>query len=160
MRTPSSPRLHRFVPFVLLITFLCPGSFRAAESATNPAQKSTADSALSVKTLLTQALRDAELSGFEVRIAELTVKPGANDSKAHRHDADLFVYVQHGAIQTTFERGAPLTFKAGEVFHEPRNILHTSLRNLSATEPARLLLFYVIKKGRATYTAEPHADHK
>lgn len=142
--------LRRFVLTFLLSSFVAALSGSAADAKTAP---------LSVRALLTQALSDPELAGFQVQVAELTVKPGGVDNQPHRHDADLFVFVQSGAIETSFEQQPPIAFRAGQVFHEPRNILHASLRNLSATEPAKLLLFYVIKQGRATYTPAPANAH-
>jgi len=46
--------------------------------------------------------------------------------------------------------GAPLkVYHRGEVFSESANQLHQSTRNLSASEPAKLLSYILSKKGEA-----------
>ena len=44
--------------------------------------------------------------------------------------------------------GEPLkTYTAGQVFYEPRGVVHQVSRNASTTKPARILAFTVARKG-------------
>ena len=68
-------------------------------------------------------------------------------SQPHRHNADLFVYVLQGSIITQVKGGSLQTLHAGDVFYESPSDLHIVSRNASETKPAKLLVFYVKKKG-------------
>jgi hypothetical protein len=48
------------------------------------------------------------------------------------------------------------TYRPGEFFHEPAMRVHRLLRNLSSTEPARLITFTVGETGKAGETASPN----
>jgi hypothetical protein len=40
------------------------------------------------------------------------------------------------------------------MFYEPRNIVHSSLRNQSREQAAKVLLLFITRKGRSLYTPE------
>ena len=94
--------------------------------------------------LMTRALPD--VPGREGLIETVVLAPGEVLS-AHRHHADVFVYVLTGSIITRVEGGDSQRLHAGEVFYESPTDLHLGSRNASPTEPATLLVFFVKKMG-------------
>jgi quercetin dioxygenase-like cupin family protein len=97
-----------------------------------------------VTRLLTQDLPD--MPGKEGMIEVVDFAPG-EASLPHRHNADLFVYVLEGTVITQVKGESPKTVHAGEVFTESPTDIHSVSRNASATQPAKLLVFYVKAKG-------------
>jgi quercetin dioxygenase-like cupin family protein len=95
-------------------------------------------------TLMTRELPD--FPGKEGMVEVVDFGPG-EVSQPHRHNADLFVYVLEGSVVTQVEGQAPITVNAGGVFYESPTDIHTVSRNASATQPAKLLVFYVKVKG-------------
>ena len=97
-----------------------------------------------VTRLMTKDLPD--VPGKEGMIETVDFAPG-EVSQPHRHNADLFVYVLEGSIVTQLKGGSPQTINAGGVFYESPTDIHSVSRNASETQPAKLLVFYVKKKG-------------
>jgi quercetin dioxygenase-like cupin family protein len=97
-----------------------------------------------VTRLMTKDLPD--VPGKEGMIETVDFAPG-EASQPHRHNADLFVYVLEGSVITQVKGGSPQTVRAGETFLESPTDLHIVSRNASATQPAKLLVFYVKAKG-------------
>jgi quercetin dioxygenase-like cupin family protein len=124
--------MNRTVLF-LALTF---GSVLAFDSANAQAGKATR--------LMTKDL--ADVSGKEGMVETVDFAPG-EVSQPHRHNADLFVYVLEGTIVTQVKGGSPQTLHAGAVFYESPTDVHIVSRNASETQPAKLLVFYVKKKG-------------
>jgi quercetin dioxygenase-like cupin family protein len=124
--------MNRTVLF-LALTF---GSALAFDSANAQAGKATR--------LMTKDL--ADVSGKEGMVETVDFAPG-EVSQPHRHNADLFVYVLEGSIVTQVKGGSPQTLHAGAVFYESPTDVHIVSRNASETQPAKLLVFYVKKKG-------------
>jgi quercetin dioxygenase-like cupin family protein len=85
-------------------------------------------------------------------IETVDLAPGEVDPP-HRHNADVFAYVLEGSIVTQLEGHKPQTVHAGEAFYESPADVHTASRNASATQPARLLVFFVKKVGAPTTVA-------
>jgi quercetin dioxygenase-like cupin family protein len=88
----------------------------------------------------------ADVPGKEGMVETVNFAPG-EASQPHRHNSDLFVYVLEGSVITQVKGGRQQTVHAGEVFYESPTDVHTVSRNASATEPAKLLVFYVKAKG-------------
>jgi len=97
-------------------------------------------------------LSDPELKKFRLQSSLMTVPPTLVDTVAHRHDADLFGYVIEGTVEVGLNYKEPITFKAGQMFQEKRNVIHSLLRNPDKTTPAKVLLIFIIKEGRQGYT--------
>ena len=97
-----------------------------------------------VTRLMTKDLPD--VPGKEGMVETVDFAPG-EVSQPHRHNADLLVYVLEGSIITQLKGGSPQTVHAGGVFYESPNDIHSVSRNASETQPAKLLVFYVKKKG-------------
>lgn len=72
---------------------------------------------------------------------------------AHRHNADVFVYVLEGIVITQVQGAKPQTVHAGEVFYESPTDIHIASRNASTTKPATLLVFFVKAKGASQTVA-------
>jgi quercetin dioxygenase-like cupin family protein len=82
----------------------------------------------------------------------LTVPPHDPSSTraftAHQHSGPVFAYILEGNIENQVEPDAPKTYAAGDVFFEPAMHVHRALRNLSETQPAKLLIFQLVPNGR------------
>jgi quercetin dioxygenase-like cupin family protein len=132
------------------------GNAPAAESTPMATSPSATDSAHgedvrhtkagSVTRLMTKDLPD--VPGKEGMIEIVEFAPGES-SQVHRHNCDLFVYVLEGTVETQLQGGSLQTVKAGGVFYESPTDIHVVSRNASKTEPAKLAVFYVKKKGTA-----------
>lgn len=87
------------------------------------------------------------IPGKKLVSVEVTYPPGSF-SIPHRHakSAFLYVYVISGAIESQLEGEPARTYRAGDSFYEPPGAHHIKGRNLSATEPARLLAVFVVDR--------------
>lgn len=85
----------------------------------------------------------------EIMVLEVEYAPG-NDSPPHRHNAHTIVYVLEGTVIMAVEGGEEMTLGPGEVFYENPDDIHSVSRNASDTEPAKILVFFLKKQGRAT----------
>jgi quercetin dioxygenase-like cupin family protein len=94
--------------------------------------------------LLTKALPD--VSGKEVTMLTVSYPPGGA-SPAHRHNADVFVYVLEGAVVMQVAGSQELTLTAGQTFHELPTDIHSVSRNASTTLPAKILVFAIKAQG-------------
>src|SRR5690349_8344720 len=82
----------------------------------------------------------------EVRVLTAEFKPG-DKTVYHKHRFPVTVYVLEGTFTLNLEsRKEPVVLKAGEAFVEPPNVKMTGY-NRSATEPLRVVIFYVSDKG-------------
>ncbi|MEV8615878.1 cupin domain-containing protein [Amycolatopsis sp. NPDC051373] len=120
---------------------------RAPASSSNPQSSSPAKhqtKAGAVTRLMTQSLPD--IPGKEGMIEIVDFAPG-EASQVHRHNCDLFVYVLEGSVVTQVKGGNLQTVPTGGVFYESPTDVHVVSRNASATEPAKLAVFYVKAKG-------------
>jgi quercetin dioxygenase-like cupin family protein len=115
----------------------------ALASATSPAADSKNEAV--VKPLLTEPL--SGIPGKEVTVLTVEYLPGGA-SMAHRHDADVFVYVLEGAVTMQVDGKAPVTVHKGETFREVPTDIHRQSKNASKTEPAKFVVFVVKDKGK------------
>jgi quercetin dioxygenase-like cupin family protein len=100
-----------------------------------------------VKPLLTQDLTG--VPGKEALLLTVEYLPGGA-SLAHRHDADVFVYVLEGSIIMQVDGQEPKTLGVGQTFHEGPGDIHRKSANASATQPAKFIVFIVKDKGKPT----------
>jgi len=141
-------------PYKLLLVVLFAGALTTAHSQHDHAEKNTTDApSITFDGVLTQALSDPELADYKMESVLMTLAPGAADTVSHRHDCELFGYVMEGDIQIALVTKEPMTFSKGQMFYEKRNILHTLARNPNKEKTSRVLLIFIIKNGRAGYTA-------
>jgi len=141
-----------FYKLFLAVLFL--GLINAAYSQHNHnAEKNERTSPMTFNPVLSQALSDPELKDYKMESVIMTLAPGAIDTVSHRHDCELFGYVLEGEVQIGLEKKEPVIFSNGQMFYEKRNVLHTLAGNTSKEKAARVLLIFIIKNGRAGYTA-------
>ncbi|MGH8210364.1 MAG: cupin domain-containing protein [Steroidobacteraceae bacterium] len=97
------------------------------------------------RTLLQQA--DLEgVAGRQVAMYTAQVVPGAASGR-HYNSGPEFVYVLQGSLTFEFEGHAPVTVKVGESEYVPAKNIHI-VKNASATEPAKSVVFWVLEKGQ------------
>jgi len=77
----------------------------------------------------------------EVRVMTASFKPG-DKTVFHTHRSPVTVYILEGAFTLEMEGREPVTVKAGQAMIEPPQVRMTGY-NRSATEPLRVLIFYV-----------------
>lgn len=111
-------------------------------------------SPLSFSPVLSQMLSDSLLTDYKMDVTVMTVIPGGIDTVSHRHDCELFGYILDGSVEIALINKTTKLYKAGEMFYEKRNVLHTITKNGSATKQAKVLLMFLIKNGRPGYTTE------
>jgi quercetin dioxygenase-like cupin family protein len=91
--------------------------------------------------LLTQPL--ADLPGREVRISILDREPGASSAR-HRHPGHhTFGYVIEGTYEFAINGETSRVLKAGDTFYEPPTAVHSTSRNPSKDQRAKILVFMV-----------------
>ena len=86
----------------------------------------------------------AGVPGREAQMYLVDIAPGATTGK-HYHHGHTFVYVLRGAARLE-EGKPPVTFKAGQAFHELPQAQH-NFKNASKTQPVKLLVFMTPEKG-------------
>jgi quercetin dioxygenase-like cupin family protein len=111
-------------------------------------------SPLSFMAVRSELLSDPGLAGYKMESSVMTILPGAVDTVAHRHDCELFGYVLEGAVIVGLDRKEGKAYRAGEMFYEKRNVLHTLTKNPDRKKETKVLLMFIIKEGRAGYTKE------
>ncbi|HEY6404020.1 MAG TPA: cupin domain-containing protein [Blastocatellia bacterium] len=132
----------------LLIAFFARGRFQSGSSAAQD------KAALAFTDVIKQSLSDPELKDYEVVSRLMTVPQGFADTVPHRHDAELFGYVIEGEVEIQLAGRPQATYRQGQMFYEPRNIVHSMLRNQSREQAAKVLLLFITRKGRSLYTPE------
>jgi quercetin dioxygenase-like cupin family protein len=146
---------------------------------------SVSKGAIEMKTLLTALLASAALAtpalaqkspetvapkfehvipnipGKSLVSVEVTFPPGVT-ALPHHHakSAFLYVYVLSGEIESQLEGEPKRTYRAGDSFFEPPGAHHVFSRNLSATEPAKLLATFVVDSSEKALTTYDHEGHK
>jgi quercetin dioxygenase-like cupin family protein len=90
--------------------------------------------------VLRQPLSD--YPGKEGVLVEVEFAPGHVD-EAHRHPAHVFVYVLEGTVEMQMKGGELRTLKPGDTSYKNPKDTHPVGRNVSGTEPAKLLVFFV-----------------
>jgi len=82
--------------------------------------------------------------GWEAILVDRTLPPGAESGK-HTQSGNEIVYIQSGEV-TVEINGKSETIKPGEAFTTSAGQVH-NVKNVSTTEPAKALAFYIAKKG-------------
>ncbi len=96
-------------------------------------------SADGIKTLMQEPL--GYPSEPKMVLSILNVAPGVT-IPSHSHAGAVFAYVLRGDIENQVERPTlPMVYHAGDFFRERPMQVHRLLRNLSETEPAKILIF-------------------
>lgn len=93
-----------------------------------------------------QLINTDELKNQEVTLVVVTLAP-REVSAAHRHPIPTIGYVLDGEVEMNFS-GKTHHFKQGDTFYEVPNALHAGTKNVSTTKEARLLVYFIGKKGK------------
>lgn len=85
------------------------------------------------------------IPGKTLMANEVNYGPG-EATAAHTHDASAFIlaYVVSGAIESKVNDGETRIYRAGESFTEAPGAIHSICRNASKTEPAKMLVVFVV----------------
>lgn len=87
-----------------------------------------------------------DMEGKEMNIWVADIAPGAQTGK-HHHPTPRFVVVLEGSVVLEMEGKPPQTYKAGQAFQEPPDVVH-NFRNASTTEPAKAIGVQYAGKGQ------------
>jgi quercetin dioxygenase-like cupin family protein len=98
------------------------------------------------KELLQKDLHAYAGGDLVLSVGEIAMVPGASGSR-HRHPGPTFVYVLEGAVEIELEGAPPRVYRAGETFYEDPHQLHVATKNVSKTEPSRILVYHLSHKG-------------
>jgi quercetin dioxygenase-like cupin family protein len=90
------------------------------------------------ETLMQEPLGDTTEPKMSLFVLTL---PGGRTVPTHQHAGLVFAYILEGEIENQVEPDAPKIYHAGEFFHERPMQVHRIFRNLSRTEPAKILIF-------------------
>lgn len=103
----------------------------------------------------------SNIPGKSIVTAEVEFPPGVN-SMPHHHAKSgfLYVYVLSGTIESQLEGEAAHVYRAGDSFFEPPGAHHVLGRNLSATEPAKLLAVFIVDSNDKALTTYDNEGHK
>jgi quercetin dioxygenase-like cupin family protein len=91
-------------------------------------------------------LPNITMDGWEVNVSVVDIPPG-REGRPHHHPGFVLAYVLEGAVVTKISDQPETTYQAGQMFYEPPGSTHQVSRNVSKTEPAKLLAMIFAKKG-------------
>lgn len=86
------------------------------------------------------------IGGKEALVLLVEFAPGAVGGK-HFHPGHEIVYMLEGSITLEVEGKPPATFKAGDTFDIPREVVHSG-KNASTTDRAKALVIGLFEKGQ------------
>lgn len=104
-----------------------------------------------VPTLMQQRVGDIRDAEVTMLILDIPPHPAAGPHRSfpmHKHSGPVFAYVLEGRVENQVDPGDLKTYKAGDCWYEPAMHVHRLLRNLSDTQPAKILVFEVLPKGK------------
>jgi quercetin dioxygenase-like cupin family protein len=67
--------------------------------------------------------------------------PPGRSAPSHSHEGVVFAYVLEGEIENQVEPDPLKVYRAGDFFHERPRQVHRVFRNVSKTQPAKILVF-------------------
>ena len=122
-------------------------SLRAESAAPQQSSQGNAPSTppRGITTLMSQSIGDP--GDCDGRMIVLAIPPKLV-SAPHKHPGPVFAYILEGKIENQVDPDPPKTYSMGDFFYEPTMHVHRSLRNLSDTQTARVLVFQLVPKGQ------------
>lgn len=93
--------------------------------------------------------QDMSIPDHEAVMARVELPAGAAEGK-HTHPAEVYAFVEEGAVSLELEGKPTVTLKAGDVFHIPTGKVHQAINNGSVT--AKLAAVFVAEKGKPLTT--------
>ena len=111
-----------------------------------PAAQAQAPGLAAPKLVLKESVQQMPRSDTqEVRVLTASFRPG-DKTVFHTHRSPVTVYVLEGQFTLDLEGRAPVTVSAGQAYVEPPGVKMTGY-NQSATDPLRVVIFYVSEPG-------------
>lgn len=123
-------RIASVVASALAVALFAPGSLHADDG----------HSSVKVTPLMRQPLPD--YPGKEGVLVAVEFAPGHVDP-VHRHPGHAFVHVLEGLVEMQMQGGELQTLRPGDTFYENPKDTHSVGRNVSKTQPAKLLVFFI-----------------
>ena len=112
----------------------------------SPAAHAQAPGQAAPKLVLKESVQQMPRSDTqEVRVLTASFKPG-DKTVFHTHRSPVTVYVLEGQFTLDLEGREPVVISAGQAYVEPPGVKMTGY-NRSATEPLRVVIFYVSEPG-------------
>jgi len=127
----------------MLISFAC----AAARAASAPGAE--------VRELFRQPF--PEKPGTDVVTVEVDYPPDGS-TPPHEHPGYVYAYVLAGAVVSQLGDGPPQTFTQGQMWSELPNERHMVSKNASTTQPAKLLVFFIVPHGAELTTLLPSSS--
>jgi quercetin dioxygenase-like cupin family protein len=106
-----------------------------------------------VHLVLSQALPSQP--GTDITIITVDYPPGGS-TPPHEHPGYTYAYVLQGAVVSQLDGQKPATYKAGQMWTETPHEHHMVSKNATASEPARLLVFFLAPHGAPLTTFLGH----
>jgi quercetin dioxygenase-like cupin family protein len=107
-----------------------------------PAHSLPGRTAVQARVAISQALPQLDGAQLKASVVEVVYEPGGY-STPHSHPCPVIVYVLEGTLREQVQGEPEATYKAGESFYEPPNGVHMVSSNVSKTEPAKFLAYFV-----------------
>ncbi len=129
--------------WISMVMAVCSGLLGAslAWSQTN-ASNSRSQRKDRAQSVITQAL--PALDGDHLRAVLVEVRYGPGEaSTPHSHPCAVVGYVVEGSLRTHVQGQPEMIYKTGQSFYEEPNGVHLVSANASATEPAKLLAYFI-----------------
>jgi len=97
-----------------------------------------------------KVLQRAELAGAKGKEAVLVLRelPPGKESGKHSQSGNEIAYILEGSVTFEVQGKAPVSLKAGDSFQTGPRQVH-NVKNASATAAGKVLVFYVVEKGKA-----------
>ena len=112
----------------------------------SPAAHAQAPGQVAPKLVLKESVQQMPRSDTqEVRVLTASFKPG-DKTVFHTHRSPVTVYVLEGQFTLDLEGREPVVISTGQAYVEPPGVKMTGY-NRSATEPLRVVIFYVSEPG-------------
>ncbi|MEU1621648.1 cupin domain-containing protein [Streptomyces sp. NPDC005722] len=126
-------------------------SGEAPAAAVSPGPSTRPNDKLSIQ--FEQALPDVKGKSFTSAIVDY---PPNGTTPPHRHgDAFVYAYVLKGTVRSQLAGEPVHTYRQGQFWVEPPGAHHVLAENVSATEPAQLLVVFISNTGEALKTDDP-----
>jgi len=93
--------------------------------------------------------QDMTIPGREAVMASVELPPGSAEVR-HTHPAEVYGFVQEGALTLEVEGQPTKSLKAGDIFYIPPGKIHQGFNNGSA--PAKLSVVFIAEKGKPLTT--------
>jgi len=91
---------------------------------------------------ISQALPALDGDHLKAVLVEVRYGPG-EASPPHSHPCAVVGYVAEGSLRTQMQGQSEIIYKAGQSFYEAPDRVHLVSANASATEPAKLLAYFI-----------------